>query len=272
MWRLAAGVYRGIHLTSQLSKVVERLLGKLFQDFFEKTGAYGPNQFAYMKGRGSRDALAWNVLKWLGAASRGLKLGIYCSDVSGAFDRVSSHRLLDKLRHKGLHGKFVLLIQSWLHDRNAVVVVDGSFSAPHSLRDAVYQGTVWGPPLWNCMYEDGRSSVNAIGFSETVFADDLLSYKAVGGDIKNDDILKELTACQAALHAWGPWGAANQISFDPSKESLHIIHRWQPYVERFKFLGVSFDTKLVMEDASNEIVGIARVHLQTLLRGKHFFT
>ena len=57
------GNYRGLHLTAQLSKAVERLIGRLFLPFLESTGAYGPNQFAYRKHRGCKDALALNVLQ-----------------------------------------------------------------------------------------------------------------------------------------------------------------------------------------------------------------
>ena len=53
--------YRGIHLTSQVSKVAERVLGNLFQRFLLASGAYGPQQFAYSANRGARDALAFNV-------------------------------------------------------------------------------------------------------------------------------------------------------------------------------------------------------------------
>ena len=38
--------YRGIHLTCQLSKVVERVLKLLFMPFLTSTVAFGPNQFA----------------------------------------------------------------------------------------------------------------------------------------------------------------------------------------------------------------------------------
>ena len=38
--------YRGIHLSSQLSKVVERLVAELFVPFLENTGVFGGNQFA----------------------------------------------------------------------------------------------------------------------------------------------------------------------------------------------------------------------------------
>ena len=82
--------YRGIHLTSQLSKVMERLLRHLFMPFIAKTVSFGPNQFAYTKEREARDALAHLVLVWLKALSKGRKITVYCSDVSGAFDRVSA--------------------------------------------------------------------------------------------------------------------------------------------------------------------------------------
>ena len=48
--------YRGIHLSAQLSKVVEKLLGRFFLPFLEATGAYGENQWAYRKLRGCKDA------------------------------------------------------------------------------------------------------------------------------------------------------------------------------------------------------------------------
>ena len=50
--------YRGIHLTNQLSKVVERFIGQLFLPRIQELGLFGPRQFAYSKGRSYKDALA----------------------------------------------------------------------------------------------------------------------------------------------------------------------------------------------------------------------
>ena len=44
-----AGNYRGIHLATQLSKVVERLLKALYVPYLTATVGFGPNQFAYTK-------------------------------------------------------------------------------------------------------------------------------------------------------------------------------------------------------------------------------
>ena len=57
--------YRGVHLTPQLSKVIERAVGSLLLPWLEKHEAFGPHQYAYGKGRGYKDALAINVCSWL---------------------------------------------------------------------------------------------------------------------------------------------------------------------------------------------------------------
>ena len=168
--------YRGIHLTAQLSKVSERVLGRLFLPFLEETCAFGPNQFAYTRGRGLHDALALATLRWIRALSAGRRIGLYCSDVAGAFDRVPSELLLEKLKQRGVHPCLLAVVRSWLDPRPAYVV-DGVRSNCRMLRNAVHQGTVWGPPLWNSHFADAACPVNQLGFDETIFADDLCAYR-----------------------------------------------------------------------------------------------
>ena len=57
--------YRGIHLTPQLSKVVERILAGLLKPFISRLDLFGENQFAYSQGRGARDAIAFLTLSWI---------------------------------------------------------------------------------------------------------------------------------------------------------------------------------------------------------------
>jgi len=88
--------YRGVHLTAQISKVVERVVKQLFVPYLDRTGAFGPNQFAYRQHRGARDALALLVMRWIIAFNSGDSIILYTSDVSGAFDRVEANRRLKK--------------------------------------------------------------------------------------------------------------------------------------------------------------------------------
>jgi len=231
--------------------------------------AFGPRQFAYTAGRGARDALALLALTWVSALSRGCKVAVYCSDVSGAFDRVCLQKLVVKLRKKGLHPDLVAVLASWLRQRFAFVVVGGTFSKEMSLMNMVFQGTVTGPTLWNLFFEDARHAINEWFFTEVVFADDLNAYRIVAGSTPNGTIKESLDNCQQELHKWG---AANQVAFDAAKESQHVLSLSDPLGSSFKLLGVPFDPALSMADAINDLVSTAGWKLRTLLRTRRFYS
>ena len=171
------GNYRGIHLTPQISKAMERFIGSMFTTITSLPACVGPNQFAYQKARGARDALAFMVLTWISGFNAKLKFALYCSDVSGAFDRVKRARLIAKLRAKRMPEVLVGIFDAWLQNRVARVVVGGQRSDPMILQDMIYQGTVWGPWLWNIFYEDARLALHFASFLEVVFADDLNAFR-----------------------------------------------------------------------------------------------
>ena len=263
------GNYRGIHLTTQLSKVVERLVKALYVPYIYQIEGYGPNQYAYTHGRGARDVLAKLVLVWIDALSRGRKIVVYCSDVSGAFDRVEANRLIAKLRSKRLHPDIIATLTSWLQQRTAHVLVGGCESDAMPLKNMVFQGTVLGPILWNIFFEDARTAVNEKFFTETVFADDLNAYRIYAGRVENDVLLQSASACQAELHEWGK---ANQVTFDPTKESVHILSLTEPTEGTFRQLGVDFDGTLSMGDAVSEVVTSAGWKLRTIVRTRRHYT
>ena len=60
-------------------------------------------------------------------------------------------------------------------------------------------------------------------------------------------MLADLRKVQHELHLWG---RANQVLFDPSKESFHILHRTMRFGENFNILGCVFDPQLQMHAAA----------------------
>ena len=56
----------------------------------------------------------WLTMEWIAQFNRRGKIIVYLSDVSGAFDRVDTEKLMAKLRAKGINGKLLRLIESWL--------------------------------------------------------------------------------------------------------------------------------------------------------------
>ena len=61
---------------------------------------FGSCPFAYTQDHSSRDAVQLMVTSWLLAIASGTRIGIYCSDVSGAFDNVCRRQLLSKISGK----------------------------------------------------------------------------------------------------------------------------------------------------------------------------
>ena len=265
-----ASNYRGIHLTSQISKVAERVLAELFVPELEAKCCFGPNQFAYSKGKGARDAIALLVLQWIRGWSAKKIWAMYCSDVSGAFDKVSSALLIAKLRQSGISSEIVSVLESWLAPRSAQVVVDGDCSETFVLEEMVFQGTVFGPPLWNFHFADARHAINKIGFQEIVFADDLNAYKAFAANTEHAILETEMQKCQAELHKWGH---GNQVQFDSSKENMHVLApQGKGAGDDFKLLGIIFDSALSMENELRNLVRNVRWKNQSVLRCKKFFS
>ena len=74
--------------------------------------------------------------------------------------------------------------------------------------------------------------------------------------------------CQTSLHLWG---SANQVAFEPSKESFHILDARRPVGDNFQILSVIFDPKLNMHEAVRSFASEAGWRLRTLLRVRRFY-
>ena len=247
--------YRGVHLTPILSKCVERILAIVLVQFFEAAGLYGDSQWAFRKGVGCRDLVGMLTCKWLLGLCEQKKIGIFLSDISGAFDKVFSPFLLSKCRKAGVSDRWCKFLASYLAPRNASVLVGGAASKLYAMANQVFQGTVLGPPLWNVFFADIRFEIIENGASEVKFADDLTAFKEYSKTDSTESILEDLGSCQAAAHSWGD---RNRVSFDAIKSFFVVLHGRETYGEPFKLLGVKFDTRLLMVEEINRILGMAR--------------
>ena len=91
-----------MHLTSILSKIVERAIGYVFLPLLNSSGAFGINQWAFRPSHSCKDLVTMKVTSWILAAHRGRKTAVYLSDISGASDRVAHELLIAKCRRAGL--------------------------------------------------------------------------------------------------------------------------------------------------------------------------
>ena len=85
--------------------------------------------------------------------------------------------------------------------------------------------------------------MHSLDFTSIYYADDLNSFKSFLATISDEMIFRELRESQSELHAWG---RTEQVTFDPGKESFHILSRTRPVGEDFTILGITFDCKLLL--------------------------
>ena len=133
----------------------------------------------------------------------GRKTGLYCSDVSGAFDKVETGRLLQKLKAAGLNETLLTFLKDYLSARCALVLVGGAQSKEFVLENTVFQGTVLGPGLWNAFFKDVCPAAESTGGLESKFADDLTVTKVFAKDTSNEAVFSDLRRCQKCVHRWG---------------------------------------------------------------------
>ena len=147
-----AGNYRGLNLTPILSKLAERILNYPLQKFLISTNAFGTHQWAFQQRRGCANLILLLFCRWLLAFKRREKVDVFLSDISGAFDRVNSEKMQQKLGQSGVSRDFLNFFRNYLKPRVASVVVEGTQSEELVLENMIFQGTVLGPELWNVFF------------------------------------------------------------------------------------------------------------------------
>ena len=157
-----AGNYRGIHLTSILSKTAEKFIGEPLIRFLQN-GKFGKNQWAFTPGLSSRDLVTALILSWILCICSGKKIAAYLSDITGAFDRVFKDFLLAKLYAAGVGTQYLNFLDSYLQPRQGKVIVEGVASDIFAIADTVFQGTVLGPCLWNVFFSDVAVPASSTG-------------------------------------------------------------------------------------------------------------
>ena len=78
-----------------------------------------------------------------------------------------------------------------------------------------------------------------------MYADDMNAYKEFPETTDNEEVLGETREGKEETHECrGP----NTVTFDPKKESFHVVSRTKASGGDFKSLGVVFDGELTMDD------------------------
>src|SRR5207237_998360 len=140
------------------------------------------------------------------ALQRSKYLPLIKFDITKAFDRVPHHRLLRKLSAMGLCDGPFHLIESFLMNREHVIVHNGVQSLPFSPPSGVPQGSILGPLLYKCYADDLLVEINDKFCYVNLygFADDLLlALLSSIDDLKSNIYHSQLQHILSIMEEWG---------------------------------------------------------------------
>ena len=106
--------YRGITLTSILSKVLERVVYNQVNTFLNDKHALNEQQYGFRKGRSCADLLTATVDDWLLARDRKQTTAIVFLDLSKSFDNVQHEQLLLHLQKLNIGGTVLKWFSNYL--------------------------------------------------------------------------------------------------------------------------------------------------------------
>ncbi len=205
--RMNPNNYRPVSLTSQVCKVMERLILDILWKHINKEKLISCQQHGFQKNCSCVTQLLECMHDWLECIDEGGGVDAVYLDFAKAFDTVPHTRLLRKLHNMGIRGAIHSWIASFLSHRRQRVILRNGTSRWSQVTSGVPQGSILGPVLFLLYVNDLPDTVMA---TAKMFADDTKVYKHV----KNRDDCQEL---QEDLNRLSAWSKQWLLKFNASK-------------------------------------------------------
>lgn len=165
--------YRPVSIIPAVAKVLENGLCSRLVDYLKASHALSDRQYAYREGRSTTSLTREVLRRIMHAREEKQQVAVLCCDLSKAFD-VADHGILAmKLRHYGIAGKPLMLLQSMMSSRMQVVAgtCDSDTSDPLSSTIGVPQGSAVSNVLFSLLLNDLPAAIS--GAEIMMYADDI---------------------------------------------------------------------------------------------------
>ena len=168
--------YRPVSLTSQVCKVLERIIKKHVTKHLLDNNLITDEQHGFVPRKSCLTNLLESLEDWTHVLDDKESLDIIYCDFKKAFDSVPHQRLLKKISAYGIRGQILNWIRDFLADRKQEVVVRGVRSSLETVTSGVPQGSVLGPTLFNLYVNELPELVQS---QIKLFADDAKVYQKI---------------------------------------------------------------------------------------------
>jgi hypothetical protein len=209
--RTSANSYRGIHHTSLLLRILERIIKPHITTHLLSRNLISNRQYGFISRR-STSACQTDFFEMISDAyEEGLAVILIYLDISKAFDRVPHDAILRHLSNAGIAGPLLQWFKSYLTGRNQITKVFDCSSSSAPITSGVIQGSVLGPILFLLYINDALLHVTT--GDPFLFADDVkIAYK-----FRPKDLSSTLPSIQRDLDALSAWSSHSGLSFSPDK-------------------------------------------------------
>ena len=203
--------YRPVTVLDNLEGVFEDVIKPQFEAWISE---FIPDwQYGFVSNYGTDDygaALSFTLNDCIERRAEGI---LIATDIKGAFDRCWWERMKNRLRKKGMRGRALKLMESYLLRRFIQVVIAGMKSSVKQIYSGVPQGAKWSSFLWDFdISEMGEViSGDAVPFG---YADDVSLWYEVNPNSDVNCVIQTINEDLAALKAWGD---NNHTTFEKSK-------------------------------------------------------
>jgi hypothetical protein len=198
--RLCPNNYRPVSLTSQVVKILERIIYDQLTEFIQDNDLISCHQHGFQKRCSCVTQLLECLYDWTKAYDENKSVDAIYLDFRKAFDTVPHARLLYKLHHLGIRGHLLTWIRGFLTGRRQRVVLRNGISSWRNVTSGVPQGSILGPILFLLFVNDIPSSISSS--VAKMFADDTKVYSQIESIADCDNLQCDLNALSAWSKLW----------------------------------------------------------------------
>eukprot|EP00057_Strongylocentrotus_purpuratus_P004120 XP_003728072.1 PREDICTED: RNA-directed DNA polymerase from mobile element jockey-like [Strongylocentrotus purpuratus] len=265
--RLSPNNYRPVSLTSQVVKLLERIIYDKLMEHAVDNDMISCHQHGFQKKCSCVTQLLECLYDWTKAYDEAKGMDVIYLDFRKAFDTVPHRRLLYKLKHNGIRGHILNWIEGFLTGRRQRVVLRNGTSRWRSVTSGVPQGSILGPLLFLIFVNDIPDMVLT---TAKMFADDTKIYRQITSKDDCDILQRDLNALAAWSKLWLLEFNAEKcvvlriraaINYNYSINGVHLQE-----VTNQKDLGVIISNTLTPNEHVDELVKKARCKIAMFRR------